>query len=78
MRTLVIGAGATGGYFGGRNVALLVRTARTEQLKSNGPQIVSLHGDATVAPAVVTSEDVDRPAVSGGEHRLDGHIMPGR
>jgi 2-dehydropantoate 2-reductase len=44
---LVVGAGATGGYFGGRlahvgrDVAFLVRATRAEQLRSNGLQIAS-------------------------------------
>ena len=44
MRILVVGAGATGGYFGGRlaeagrDVTFLVRPARAEQLRSAGPR----------------------------------------
>lgn len=64
MRILVIGAGATGGYFGGRlaqagrDVTFLVRPARAEQLRANGLQIVSPHGDVTLAPQVVTAGEV--------------------
>ena len=64
MRILVVGAGATGGYFGGRlaqagrDVTFLVRPARAEQLRANGLQIVSPHGDVTLTPQVVTSGDV--------------------
>ena len=42
MRFLVVGAGATGGYFGGRlleagrDVTFLVRPARAERLAANG------------------------------------------
>jgi 2-dehydropantoate 2-reductase len=64
MRILVVGAGATGGYFGGRlaqagrDVTFLVRPARAEQLRANGLQIVSPHGDVTLAPQVVTAGGV--------------------
>ena len=56
MRLLVIGAGATGGYFGGRlaqagrDVTFLVRPRRAAQLREGGLQIVSPHGDVTVRP----------------------------
>src|ERR1700758_1355043 len=42
MRTLVVGAGAIGGYFGGRlleagrDVTFLVRPRRAEQIRKNG------------------------------------------
>ncbi len=42
MRLLVVGAGATGGYFGGRlahagrDVTFLVRPARAAQIEENG------------------------------------------
>ncbi len=62
MRILVVGAGATGGYFGGRlaqagrDVTFLVRPARAEQLRRTGLQIVSPHhGDVTLHPALVTA-----------------------
>ncbi len=64
MRILVVGAGATGGYFGGRlaqagrDVTFLVRPARAEQLRSRGLQIVSPHGDVTLAPQLVTAGSV--------------------
>lgn len=61
MRMLVVGAGATGGYFGGRlaqagrEVTFLVRPKRAGQLRANGLQIVSPHGDATVQPQLMTT-----------------------
>jgi 2-dehydropantoate 2-reductase len=64
MRILVIGAGATGGYFGGRlaqagrDVTFLVRPARAEQLRTDGLRIVSPHGDVTLAPQVVTAGEI--------------------
>jgi 2-dehydropantoate 2-reductase len=51
MRMLVLGAGALGGYFGGRalqrgiDVAFLVRPARAAALARDGLRIRSLHGD---------------------------------
>jgi 2-dehydropantoate 2-reductase len=61
MRILVVGAGATGGYFGGRlaqagrDVTFLVRPARAESLRAKGLQIVSPHGDVTLAPKLITT-----------------------
>ena len=60
MRLLVVGAGSTGGYFGGRlieagrDVTFLVRPARAAKLKESGLNILSPHGDATLQPKVVT------------------------
>jgi 2-dehydropantoate 2-reductase len=67
MRILVVGAGSTGGYFGGRlaqagrDVTFLVRPARAEQLRTNGLQIVSPHGDATIKPQLVTAGKIGSP-----------------
>lgn len=67
MRMLVVGAGATGGFFGGRlaqagrDVTFLVRPRRAEQLRAAGLQIVSPNGHATVHPKLVTAEDLDGP-----------------
>ena len=66
MRILVVGAGSTGGYFGGRlaqagrDVTFLVRPARAEHLKANGLQIVSPYGDVTLAPQLVTAGKMGR------------------
>lgn len=66
MRILVIGAGATGGYFGGRllqhgrDVTFLVRDKRAELLASNGLVIRSATGDASLpSPPVVTASQLD-------------------
>jgi 2-dehydropantoate 2-reductase len=65
MRLLVVGAGSTGGYFGGRlaqagrDVTFLVRPRRAAQLQEGGLQIVSPHGDVTVTPKLVTANDLD-------------------
>jgi 2-dehydropantoate 2-reductase len=54
MRILVVGAGATGGYFGGRllqagqDVTFLVRPKRASELASAGLVIKSPHGDVTL------------------------------
>ena len=67
MRFLVVGAGSTGGYFGGRlaeagrDVTFLVRPARAERLRQTGLQIVSPHGDATFSPKLVTADTVTGP-----------------
>jgi 2-dehydropantoate 2-reductase len=63
MRILVLGAGAVGGYFGGRmaaqgaDVTFLVRENRAAQLRS-GLKIESPHGDASVPVKTLTGEDV--------------------
>jgi 2-dehydropantoate 2-reductase len=63
MRVLVLGAGGTGGYFGGRlfeagrDVTFLVRPRRAEQLRSDGLVLKSPHGDACLRPKVITSVD---------------------
>jgi len=64
MRLLVVGAGATGGYFGGRlaqhgrDVSFLVRPARADGLRQSGLRIVSPHGDATISPQVIASGEL--------------------
>ncbi|MHC2332933.1 ketopantoate reductase family protein [Bradyrhizobium sp. USDA 4454] len=64
MRLLVVGAGSTGGYFGGRlaqagaNVAFLVRPARALQLREKGLRLKSPHGDAVLHPKIVTAGDI--------------------
>jgi 2-dehydropantoate 2-reductase len=58
----VVGAGSTGGYFGGRlaeavrDVTFLVRPARAAKLRETGLRILSPHGDATLRPKVVTPD----------------------
>ncbi|HEY2131717.1 MAG TPA: ketopantoate reductase family protein [Acetobacteraceae bacterium] len=67
MRILVVGAGSTGGYFGGRlaqagrDVTFLVRPSRAEHLRANGLQIASPHGDVTLAPNLVTAGNIAAP-----------------
>jgi 2-dehydropantoate 2-reductase len=62
MRTLVIGAGALGGYYGasltraGRDVTFLVRPRRAEQLAGGGLQVVSEQGEFAVAASAITAD----------------------
>ena len=64
MRILVLGAGAIGGYFGGRlaaagaDVTFLVRPRRREQLQRDGLRIISPLGDLTLQPKTVTAEEL--------------------
>jgi 2-dehydropantoate 2-reductase len=67
MRVLVVGAGALGGYFGGRlveagrDVAFLVRPARAERLARHGLRIESARGDAHLRPRTVLADALDGP-----------------
>jgi 2-dehydropantoate 2-reductase len=64
MRILVVGAGGTGGYYGGRlfqagrDVSFLVRPARAAALRERGLEIVSPHGDATLHPPLVLASEI--------------------
>ncbi|WP_104046038.1 ketopantoate reductase family protein [Arthrobacter sp. ZGTC412] len=66
MRILIVGAGATGGYFGtqlvhaGRDVTFLVRPPRAERLRKG----LRVHGpgyDETVPVRTITTEQLERP-----------------
>ncbi len=66
MRILVVGAGAIGGYFGGRlieagrDVTFLVRPRRAAELASAGLIIKSAAGDLTVpSPSTVLAENLN-------------------
>nr|WP_246790138.1 2-dehydropantoate 2-reductase [Bradyrhizobium sp. CCBAU 51765] len=60
----MIGAGALGGYYGaclvraGRDVTFLVREKRAEQLRRNGLQVVSPHGNFAVQPKLLAADDL--------------------
>ena len=65
MRILVVGAGAIGGYFGGRlleagqDVTFLVRARRASELAAWGLEIRSPNGDVAIAdPPTVLAEDL--------------------
>ena len=67
MRILVVGAGAIGGYFGGRmlqagrDVTFLVRPKRAAELASAGLVIKSPNGDVTLtAPPNVQADTLDK------------------
>src|SRR5262245_13119495 len=63
MRTLVVGAGAIGGYFGGRllqsgqDVTFLVRPKRAAELASAGLVIKSPGGDVTLKNPLTVQAD---------------------
>ncbi len=66
MRILIVGAGALGGYFGGRlleakrDVTFLVRPKRAAQLAKTGLVIKSPLGDVHIAkPPIALSENID-------------------
>ncbi|WP_433366104.1 ketopantoate reductase family protein [Actinoplanes sp. CA-142083] len=67
MRTLFVGAGATGGYFGGRlaqagkDITFLVRPGRQAVLDRRGLRIKSPGGETVVRPRTITAETVDGP-----------------
>ncbi len=84
MRILVIGAGAIGGYFGGRlleagrDVTFLVRPRRSEQLARTGLSVRSRLGDIDLpAPTVLAeqlSESFDTILLSCKAFDLDSAI----
>ena len=67
MRTLFVGAGATGGYFGGRlaatgrDVTFLVRPKRAAALAERGLRIAGPDGEIAVEPHMITAGQIDRP-----------------
>ncbi|MGA2551096.1 MAG: 2-dehydropantoate 2-reductase [Burkholderiaceae bacterium] len=68
MRFLIVGAGAMGGYFGGRllekgeDVTFLVRSRRAAELAQNGLAIKSKFGDVIIPnPPHVLSSEIDQP-----------------
>ncbi|HEX4857870.1 MAG TPA: 2-dehydropantoate 2-reductase [Usitatibacteraceae bacterium] len=64
MKILVLGAGGTGGYFGGRlaeagaDVTFLVREKRAAQIRANGLVVESLKDRFVVQPKIVLAADV--------------------
>lgn len=67
QRILVVGAGATGGYFGarlaqaGRDVTFLVREGRAAVLRRRGLRITGLGREDVIEPKLVTAADLDGP-----------------
>ena len=64
MRYLVLGAGGTGGYFGGRlaesgaDVTFLVREGRRKSLSAQGLRIESPFGNAQLTVTTVVAAEV--------------------
>ncbi|MFT4415078.1 ketopantoate reductase family protein [Fredinandcohnia humi] len=85
MRILVVGAGAVGGYFGGRllekgeDVTFLVRETRQKQLQENGLQIESVHGNLNLTPKTIQSVDEAEPfdviILSTKQYHLEGALQ---
>lgn len=85
MRILVVGAGAIGGYFGGRllgagrDVTFLVRERRATKLAETGLIIKSAFGDVELpSPPVVSAETIETPfdliILSCKAYDLDGAL----
>lgn len=81
MRILILGAGAIGGYFGGRllqagrDVTFLVRPARAAKLAETGLIIKSPFGDATLAqPNTAVSGAYDLVLLSCKAYDLESAI----
>jgi 2-dehydropantoate 2-reductase len=68
MSILVVGAGATGGFFGGRlaqagrDVTFLVRERRAAELRERGLRIIGAGGTAVIEPRLVTAVPADATA----------------
>lgn len=67
MKILVLGAGAIGGYFGGRlvqagaDLSFLVRERRAAQLRERGLVVRSPHGDFTLPVRWTLREQIEAP-----------------
>ena len=64
MRILVVGAGATGGYLGGRlmqaghDVTFLVRPRRAQRLRERGLRLVGLGENTVLTPKLIVTGEV--------------------
>jgi 2-dehydropantoate 2-reductase len=84
MKILVVGAGAVGGYFGGRllekgeDVTFLVREGRRKQLEETGLVIESINGNVTLTPKMIVAgeeaESFDVILLSTKAYHLEGAI----
>ncbi|WP_097157967.1 ketopantoate reductase family protein [Bacillus oleivorans] len=82
MKILVVGAGAVGGYFGGRllekgeDVTFQVREKRKQQLEERGLKVESINGNFTLRPKIIVAgesvEPYDVILVSTKAYHLDG------
>ena len=67
MRILMVGAGATGGFYGGhllkagRDITFLLREGRADQIRANGLQIVTHKGEElTLHPKILSAEELKK------------------
>ena len=79
MRILVVGAGATGGFFGaalaraGRDVTFLVRPRRAAELRERGLRSIGPEREDVITPRLVTAEQLKaeqlehEPGTHGGD-----------
>ena len=88
MRILMVGGGATGGFYGGklaqagRDITFLLRENRARQIRDNGLQILPFRGDPiTLFPRIVTAADLrahpesfDLIVISTKAYQLDGAL----
>ena len=84
MRILIVGAGAVGGYFGGRllekgrDVTFLVRPKRHQQLAQTGLVVKSKLGDIALPAPTILAEEIKSPydlvILSPKSYDLDGAI----
>lgn len=84
MKLLFLGAGATGGYFGGRlanagaDVTFLVRAKRRDQLARDGLRIEDERGNLTLSVKAITRDEIGAPydaiVLSSKAYDLDGAI----
>lgn len=70
MRILMVGAGATGGFYGGklvqagRDVTFLLHERRAEQIRARGLEVRTPEGGFTVHPKILTSKELrDSPQI---------------
>jgi 2-dehydropantoate 2-reductase len=67
MRILIVGAGATGGYFGarladvGRDVTFLVRPERADRLRRDGLRVLTPQGDLNLKPRLLVAGAATEP-----------------
>ncbi|MER7723066.1 ketopantoate reductase family protein [Streptomyces sp. NPDC096323] len=67
MKILVVGAGATGGYFGarlaqaGKDTTFLVRPRRAAALRERGLRITGLGQEERITPRLVTADELPGP-----------------
>ena len=64
MRILMVGAGATGGFYGaklvqaGRDITFLLRERRAAQVRERGLEVLDPEGDFKVQPKVLTAAEL--------------------